>query len=115
MMSKIDEPMKADTAGKGQPRFGSYIGLFFVVGILGILSFALLHDDSGIGHAFTGLKPGMTPTEVAAVLGVPRSETRSGPSLVQTWRMPDGIIFKVRFQDGKLIAKERRAEVSPAP
>jgi hypothetical protein len=29
--------------------------------------------------------------------------------------MPDGIIFKVRFQDGKLIAKERRAEVSPAP
>jgi hypothetical protein len=107
MMSKIDEPMKADTAGKGQPRFGSYIGLFFVVGIL--------HDESGIGHAFTGLKPGMTPTEVAAVLGVPRSETRTGPSLVQTWRMPDGIIFKVRFQDGKLIAKERRAEVSPAP
>ncbi len=115
MMSKIDEPMKADAAGKGQPRFGSYIGLFFVVGILGILSFAILHDDSGIGHAFTGLKPGMTPTEVAAVLGVPRSETRTGPSLVQTWRMPDGIIFKVRFQDGKLIAKERRAEVSPEP
>jgi len=114
-MSKIDEHTKADTAGKGQPRFGSYIGLFFVVGILGILSFALLHDDSGIGHAFTRLKPGMTPTEVAAVLGVPRSETRTGPSLVQTWRMPDGVIFKVRFRDGKLIAKERRAEVSPAP
>jgi hypothetical protein len=115
MMSKIDEHTKADTAGKGEPRFGSYIGLFFVVGILGILSFALLHDDSGIGHAFTRLKPGMTPTEVAAVLGVPRSETRTGPSLVQTWRMPDGVIFKVRFRDGKLIAKERRAEVSPAP
>ncbi len=114
-MSKIDEPMKADTAGKGQPRFGSYIGLFFVVAILGILSFALLRDDSGIGHAFTKLKSGMTPTEVAAVLGVPRSETRTGPSLVQTWRMPDGIIFKVRFQDGKLIAKERRAGVSPEP
>ena len=115
MMSKIDEPMKADTAGKGQPRFGSYIGLFFVVAILGILSFALLHDDSGIGHAFTKLKSGMTPTEVAAVLGVPRSETRSGPNLVQTWRMPDGVIFKVRFRDGKLIAKECRAEFSPAP
>ncbi|MGZ3300076.1 MAG: hypothetical protein ACXWO1_09770 [Isosphaeraceae bacterium] len=115
MMSKINEHTKADTAGKGQPRFGSYLGLFFVAAILGILSFALLHDDSGIGHAFTGLKPGMTPTEVAAVLGVPRSETRSGPSLVQTWRMPDGVIFKVRFRDGKLIAKERRAEVSPAP
>jgi len=114
MMSKIDEPTKADTAGKGEPRFGSYIGLFFVVAILGILSFALLHD-SGISHAFAGLKSGMTPTEVAAVLGVPRSETRSGPSLVQTWRMPDGVIFKVRFRDGKLIAKERRAEVSPAP
>jgi len=114
MMSKIDEPTKADTAGKGQPRFGSYIGLFFVVGILGILSFAILHDDSGIGHAFTKLKPGMTPTEVAAVLGVPRSETKAGPSLVQTWRMPDGVVFEVRFQDGKLIAKERGAEVSPA-
>ena len=115
MMSRIDEHTTADTAGNSQPRFGSYIGLFFVVAILGILSFALLHDDSGIGHAFAGLKPGMTPTEVAAVLGVPRSETRSGPSLVQTWRMPDGVIFKVRFRDGKLIAKERRAEVSPAP
>ncbi len=114
MMSRIDEPMKAETAGKGQPRFGSYIGLCFVVGILGILSFAILHDDSGIGHAFTKLKPGMAPTEVAAVLGVPRSETRTGPSLVQTWRMPDGVIFEVTFQDGKLIAKERRAEVSSA-
>jgi len=114
MMSELDEHTKADTAGKGQPRFGSYLGLFFVAAILGILSFALLHD-SGIGHAFDKLEPGMTPTEVAAVLGVPRSETRTGPSLVQTWRMPDGIIFKVRFQDGKLIAKERRAKVSPAP
>ena len=80
MMSELDEHTKADTAGKGQPRFGSYLGLFFVAAILGILSFALFHD-SGIGHAFAGLKPGMTPTEVAAVLGVPRSETRSGPSL----------------------------------
>ncbi len=113
MMSELDEHAKAETAGKGQPRFGSYLGLFFVAAILGILSFALFHD-SGIGHAFDGLKPGMTPTEVAAVLGVPRSETRSGPSLVQIWRMPDGVIFKVRFRDGKLIAKERRAEVSPA-
>jgi len=107
--------MKADPAGKGQPRFGSYIGLIFVVGILGILSFAILHDDSGIGHAFTKLKPGMTPTEVAAVLGVPRSEAKTGPSLVQAWRMPDGVTFKVRFQDGKLIATERGAEGSPAP
>ncbi len=115
MTSKLDEPMKADPARKGQPRFGSYIGLIFVVGILGILSFAILRDDAGIGHAFTRLKPGMTPTEVAAVLGVPRSEARSGPSLVQTWRMPDGVTFKVRFQDGKLIAAERGAEGSPAP
>jgi len=115
MMSKTNEHTTLDTAGPGQPRFGSYIGLFFVVGILGILSFAILHDDSGIGHAFTKLKPGMTPTEVAAVLGVPRSEAKSGPSLVQTWRMPDGVIFKVMFRDGKLIAKERGAEVSPVP
>ena len=113
MMSELDKHTKGDTAGKGQPRFGSYLGLFFVAAILGILSFALLHD-SGIGHAFTGLKPGMTPTEVAAVLGVPRSETRTGPSLVQTWRMHDGIIFKVRFQDGKLVAKERRDGASHA-
>lgn len=114
MMSELDEHTKAETVGKGQPRFGSYLGLFFVAAILGILSFALLHD-SGIGHAFEGLKPGMTPTEVAAVLGVPRFETSSGPCLVQTWRMPDGFIFDVKFQDGKLIAKECRAEVSPAP
>jgi hypothetical protein len=114
MMTKTDEHAKVDTAGKGQPRFGSYLGLFYVAAILGILSFALLHD-SGIGHAFAGLRPGMTPTEVAAVLGVPRSETRTGPRLVQTWRMPDDFIIEVRFRDGKLIAKERRAEVSPAP
>ena len=115
MMSKIDEHAKADTAAKGQPRFGSYIGLIFVVGILGILGFAILHDDSGIGHAFTKLKPGMTPTEVAAVLGVPRSETKTAARLVQTWRMPDGVIFEVNFQDGKLITKERGAEARLAP
>ena len=115
MMSRIDEHTEADTGEKGQPRFGSYIGLIFVGGILGILSFAILHDDSGIGHAFTGLKPGMTPTEVAAVLGDPRTEKSTGPSLVQTWRMPDGVIFKVMFRDGKLTAKELAAEVSPAP
>ncbi len=114
MISTRDEDTSPDPAGQGQPRFGSYIGLFFVIAILGILSFAILRDDAGIGHAFTKLKPGMTPTEVAAVLGVPRSETKSGPSLVQTWRMPDGVTFEVRFQDGKLIAKERGAEVSPA-
>jgi hypothetical protein len=112
-MIKTDEHTKLNTAGKGRPRFGSYLGLFFVAAILGILSFALLHD-SGIGHAFAGLKPGMTATEVAAVLGVPRSETRTGPRLVQTWRMPDGFMIEVRFQDGKLIAKGRGAEVSPA-
>ena len=101
MMSRTGERTKADTAAKGQPRFGSYIGLVFVVGILGILSFALLHDDFGTGHAFKGLKPGMTPTEVAAVLGVPRSETMSGSRVVQTWWMPDGPIFEVSLPGGK--------------
>ena len=38
MMSELDKHTKADTAGKGQPRFGSYLGLFFVAAILGILS-----------------------------------------------------------------------------
>lgn len=115
MMSISDEPTKTETAGKGQPRFGSYIGLIFVIGILGILSFAILRDDAGIGHAFTKLKPGMTPTEVAAVLGVPRSETKTGPSLVQTWRMPDGVTFEVRFQNGRLTSKELRDGVGRAP
>jgi len=115
MMSTRDQDTKPDPAGQGQPRFGSYIGLVFVVAILGILSFALFHDDSGIGHAFSKLKPGMTPTEVAAVLGVPRSETRSGPHLIQTWKMPDGPIFEVTFEDGKLITKDCRNRIKSPP
>ena len=115
MMSSSDEHTKIETAGKGQPRFGSYIGLIFVIGILGILSFAILRDDAGIGHAFTKLKPGMTPTEVAAVLGVPHSWTKTGPSLVQIWRIPDSVTFEVRFQEGKLITKECRDGVGRPP
>ncbi len=113
-MTQIKEFLKADSTGKGPPRFGSYIGLVFVVGILSILVFALLHDDTGTNRAFAGLHAGMTPTEVAAVLGVPRSETSSGPQIVQTWRMPDGPVFEVTFQDGKLIKKERRNGTEPA-
>jgi hypothetical protein len=29
--------------------------------------------------------------------------------------MPDGFIFEVEFRDGKLTAKERRAQVNQAP
>jgi len=114
MSSQLDHDPDGGAAANSDPSFGSYLGLFFVAAILGILSFAVLHD-SGTGHAFDGLKAGMTPTEVAAVLGVPRSETKSGSRVVQTWRMPDGFIFEVEFRDGKLTAKERRAQVNQAP
>ena len=115
MMTQIKEFLKADSTGKGQPRFGSYIGVVFVVGIVGILVFALVHDGTGTNRGFEGLHPGMTTTEVAAVLGVPRSETSSGPEIVQTWRMPDGPVYEVTFQDGKLIKKERRNGTKPVP
>ena len=51
----------------------------------------------------------MTPTEVAALLGVPRSETKIGSKRVQVWRIPDGLTIEVEFQDGKLLSKERIA------
>ena len=114
-MSTRHENIESEPAGIGQPRFGSYVGLLFVVAILGILSFALIHDDAGIGYAFTKLKPGMSPTEVAAVLGVPHSETKSGARLIQTWKMPDGPIVEVTFEDGKLITKDRRNRIRSAP
>lgn len=91
---------------KQAPRFGSYIGLFYVAAILGILSFAVLRD-TGTTHAFDRLRAGMTPTEVAALLGVPRSETNEGSKVVQAWRIPDGQTFEVEFQDGKLIQKRK--------
>jgi hypothetical protein len=91
-------------AEKRPPRFGSYIGLLYVAAILGILSFAVLRD-TGTGHAFDRLQPGMTPTEVASLLGVPRSESKEGNRLVQTWRIPDGQTYVVEFSDGKLTQK----------
>jgi hypothetical protein len=89
-----------------QPRFGSYLGVFYIAAILGILSFAIFYDV-GPGHAFDRLQPGMTPTEVAAILGSPRSETRSGTRIIQTWQSPDGFTYKVEFQEGKLAAKDK--------
>ena len=71
------EPESVRGFGRAAPRFGSYIGLFYVAAILAILGFAVFHD-SGTGHAYDRLRPGMTPTEVAALLGVPGIETRSG-------------------------------------
>ncbi len=88
---------RAEASEKRPPRFGSYIGLFYVAAILGILCFAVFHD-TGTGHAYDQLKPGMTPTEVAALLGVPRSETKSGTRVVQVWRIPDGFTIEVEFK-----------------
>ena len=55
----------------------------------------------------------MTPTEVAAILGSPRSETKSGTHLVQTWHIADGSTFEVRFEQGKLTAKQRLDTAAP--
>lgn len=90
-----------------QPRFGSYLGLCFILAMLGILAFELIHDP-GVTHAYNALRPGMTATEVAALLGSPRSETKDGARVVQTWRIPDGHTIVVAFRDGKLTSKERK-------
>jgi hypothetical protein len=99
---------------KAQPRFGSYIGLAFILAMIGILSFAVFHD-SGVTQAFNELKPGMTTTQVAALLGVPRTEAKSGARTVQTWEIPDGHTIVVEFQDGKLKMKDRKAREAPRP
>ena len=107
-----DGQQAIDEFDKTQPRFGSYIGLFFILAMIGILCFELSHD-SGVKQAFNELKPGMSPTQVAAMLGVPRSETKSGAQTVQRWEIADGYTIVVEFQDGKLTAKERKAKVGP--
>ncbi len=105
-----DQDSRSEAPEKRPPHFGSYIGLFYVAAILCILGFAVFHD-TGTGHAYDQLKPGMTPTEVAALLGVPRSETKSETHVVQVWRIPDGFTIEVEFQDGKLLSKKRVAAV----
>ena len=106
----VDPETHGAASAKRPPRFGSYLGLFYVAAILGVLGFAVLHD-TGTGHAYDRLKPGMSPTEVAALLGVPRSETKSGSRVVQVWRIPDGFTIEVEFSNGKLLSKERLAAV----
>ncbi len=108
MSSSLDSDPSAQTSttSKAPPRFGSYIGLVYIAVILGVLSFALFRD-SGTGHAFERLQTGMTPTQVAALLGVPRSETVEGSRTVQTWRIPDGQTFQVEYREGKLVEKSR--------
>lgn len=110
MGRSVNRHSRAEASEKRSHRFGSYIGLFYVAAILGILCFAVFHD-TGTGQAYDQLKPGMTPTEVAALLGVPRSETKSGTRVVQVWRIPDGFTIEVEFQDGKLLSKARAAAV----
>jgi hypothetical protein len=106
MSSDPDQDGVADLPEPGQPRFGSYIGLVYTIAILGILSFAIFYDVRP-GHAFDRLHEGMTPTEVAAILGVPRAETKQGTRIVQTWQVPDGSTLEVQFEGGKLAAKHK--------
>lgn len=94
--------------GQRNPRFGSYTGLLYVAAIVGVLSWAVFRD-TGTTHAFDRLQPGMTPTQVAALLGVPRSETTEGARTVQTWKIPDGQTFVVEFREGRLVQKHRDA------
>jgi hypothetical protein len=108
MGTDLDRDPPADATEHDQPRFGSYIGLFYTAAILCILSFAVFIDIRP-GHAFDRLQSGMTPTEVAAILGAPRSESKSGTHLVQTWHVPDGSTLEVEFEQGKLAAKQRMA------
>ena len=98
----------SDPTESKQPRFGSYIGVCFVVAILGILSFALFYDVRP-GHVFDRLQPGMTPTEVAAILGVPGAEARSGNRVVQTWKSYEGEHIEVAFEGGRLVSKIAQA------
>jgi hypothetical protein len=90
-------------------RLGSPVGWFFVLAILGILGFAIFFDVRP-GHAVDRLRPGMTPTEVAAILGAARSESRSGRRLVQTWHLPQVGSLQVEYEDGRLVSKR-----APAP
>ena len=106
MGTDLGRDTPAETAEPDQPRFGSYIGLFYTAAIIGILSFAVFFD-AGQGSAFDRLQPGMTPTEAAAILGSPRIRDKSEARLVQTWHIADGSTFEVRFEQGKLTAKQR--------
>jgi hypothetical protein len=112
MRSDLDRDTSADRAEPDQPRFGSYIGLFYTAAIIAILCFAVFFD-TGSGGAFDRLRRGMTPTEVAAIIGSPRSETKSGSHLVQTWHIAGGSTFEVRFEEGKLTAKQRLDTAAP--
>jgi hypothetical protein len=106
MLSDFDNNRDSEASEAMSPRFGSYVGLVYIVAILCILSFAVFYDVRP-GHAYDRLREGMTPTEVAAILGVPRSETRSATLIVQTWPEPDGHIIEIEFHAGKLATKRR--------
>lgn len=115
-----DNQDRAETTAEGKPRvqnplrFGSYTGLFYVAAIVGVLSWAVFRD-TGTTHAFDRLEPGMTPTQVAALLGVPRTETSEGSLTVQTWKIPDGQVFTVEFRDGHLVEKHRASGAAANP
>lgn len=109
-----DEAPDADPTARRAPRFGSYMGVFYVLAIVGILTWTVLRD-AGTGPAFDRLRPGMSPTQVAALLGVPRSETVEDSRTVQTWRNPDGGTFVIEFQDRKLVRKLETHKPSAGP
>jgi hypothetical protein len=95
-------------AERSLARFGSPVGWVFVGAILLILGFAVFIDVRP-GQAVDRLRTGMTPTEVAAILGAARTESRSGRRLVQTWHLPHGETVEVEFDEGRLVSRRRSA------
>ncbi len=96
----------ADARSERRGSVGSPIGWMFVAAILCILAFAIFFDVRP-GHAVDRLRPGMTPTEVAAILGAARSESRSGRRLVQRWLLPQVGGLEVEYEDGRLVSKRQ--------
>ncbi|QEH32464.1 hypothetical protein OJF2_09350 [Aquisphaera giovannonii] len=109
MTEDVDQSPGAGEPSGNKLRFGSYTGLLYMAAMLGVLAFSLLRE-TGETFAFERLKPGMTPTQVAAEIGSPKAEAKDGERLVQTWKIPDGQVFTVEYRDGKLVSKERSTE-----
>jgi hypothetical protein len=97
-----DETVDANALRHG--RLGSPVGWIFVAAILCILAFAIFFDVRP-GHVIDRLRPGMTPTEVAAILGVPRAESRTDRRLVQRWHLPEAGSLEVEYEDGRMVSK----------
>ena len=83
----VDPETHGQASAKRPPRFGSYLGLFYVAAILGVMGFAVLHE-TGTGHAYDRLKPGMSPTKSRPSLGFPAPRRNRGPGSCRSGEFP---------------------------